>query len=59
MAFCHLLLSNPVGSPQEERKVEVEEERKLIPTCKVSGWRWDLNPWPTASAMRAYQIATI
>jgi len=37
-------LSNPVGSPQEERKVEVEEERKLIPTGKVSGWRRDLNP---------------
>ncbi len=38
MAFCHWLLSNPVGSPQEERKVEVEEVRKLIPTWKVSGW---------------------
>jgi len=25
-------MSNPVGSPQEERKVEVEEERRLIPT---------------------------
>jgi len=25
-------MSNPVGSSQEERKVEVEEEKKLIPT---------------------------
>jgi len=48
-----------VGSPQEERKVEVEEERKLIPTRKVSGWRRDLNPRPTAMAMRTYQITTI
>jgi len=48
-----------VRSPQEERKVEVDEERKLIPTRKVSGWRWDLNICPTALAMSTYQIATI
>jgi len=48
-----------MGFPQEERKVDEEEEKKLIPTCKVSGWRRDLNPRPTASAMRTYQIATI
>jgi len=37
-----------VGSPQEEfpGKVEVDEERKLIPTEKVSGWRQDLNSRP-------------
>jgi hypothetical protein len=28
-----------MGFPQEEGKVDEEEERKLIPTCKVSGWR--------------------
>jgi len=48
-----------MGFPLEERKVEDEEERKLIPTWKVSGWRQDLNPQPTASAMSTCQIATI
>jgi len=48
-----------MGFPQEERKVEDEEERKLIPTWKVSGWRQDLNPRPTASAISTYQIETI
>jgi len=44
-----------VGSPQKEGKVAEEEERKSIPT----GWRRDLNPQFTASAMSTYQIATI
>jgi len=43
----------------EGRKDEVEEERKLISTWKVSGWRRDLNPGPTASAMNSNQIASI
>ncbi len=48
-----------MGFPQEECKVEDEEERKLIPTRKVSGWRRNLNPRPSATAMTTYQIATI
>jgi hypothetical protein len=27
--FCHKLLSHTMGSPKEEKKVEIEEERKL------------------------------
>jgi len=47
-----------VGSPQKEGKVEEEEERELIPARKVSVWKQDLNPRPTASAMSTDQIAT-
>ncbi len=41
-----------------EKKVDEEDEGKLIPTCKV-GWRQDLNPQPTVLAMSLNQIATI
>ena len=30
--FCNYLLVHPMEGPQEEMKVEVEEERKLILT---------------------------
>ncbi len=41
-----------MGYPQEERKVEVEEERKIIPTWKISVLRQDLNPQPVMKMLK-------